>query len=62
MPFVPLGTLQGFAAANAAVINHMPRHRAFNNLGKCKLDMIFFLDFPSRSFRDCYPSQGLVTP
>ena len=28
--------------ANAAVINHMPRHRAFNNLGKCKLDMIFF--------------------
>ena len=42
LAFVPLGTLQGFAAANAAVFNHMPRHRAFNNLGKCKLDMMFF--------------------
>ena len=24
--FRPLGTLQGFAATNAAVFNHMPRH------------------------------------
>ena len=48
MSWKPLGTLQGFAAANAAVINHMPRHRAFNNLGKCKLDMKKFFHITSK--------------
>ena len=49
--FVPLGTLQGFAAANAAVFNHMPRHRVFNNLGKCKLDS------NCRSFWETQPAE-----
>ena len=33
----------------AAVFNHMPRHRVFNKLGKCKLDMLFFQFYVSGS-------------